>query len=146
RISSFESFLALAEAATYPLGIYLETKGAALYPGIEAQIVQLHRRRGWLDGAGRPRLRGDPVILQSFDGASLEQFARLSPQTPRVLLIPKDSDIGPELERAQRLAQGVGPHAYLATPWSIRRAHQLGLYVHPYVINGRLLNWMAQVL
>lgn len=144
KILKLEEFLEIAEFVTddYRPGIYIETKAASRFPGIERQLVDLLDRRGWLEADRRGR-----IIFQSFEYDSLVALKALAPQVPRVYLI--DSEMAASagfdtlIERARGVAEGVGPVGYLAWPWYTGPAHRAGLLVHHYTINAK---WQMRLL
>ncbi len=148
KILRFEEFLEIAEFADedYQPGIYIETKAASRFPGIERQMVDILRRRGWLEDDRRGR-----IIFQSFEYQSLEKLKELAPEVPRVYLIgssmAKDEGFDALIARAKDLGDGVGPVGYLAWPWYTGPAHREGLLIHHYTINAkwqmRLLNFFG---
>ncbi|MCR9143665.1 MAG: glycerophosphodiester phosphodiesterase [bacterium] len=148
KILRFEDFLEIAEFTTddYEPGIYIETKAASRFPGIERQMVNILRRRGWMEESRRGR-----IIFQSFEHESLARLKDLAPEVPRVYLIGSsmadEEGFDELLERASELAEGVGPVGYLAWPWYTGPAHRKGLLIHHYTINAkwqmRLLNFFG---
>jgi glycerophosphoryl diester phosphodiesterase len=128
--------------------LYLETKSAHLYPGIEEQIVKLLKEKGnWLSGGAEGRL-----ILQSFEPVSLAKLEVLAPGILKVLLV-EDVVIQewgwPRILRKHReLAGAIGPSRdWLGQPWRIWQAHRAGLLVHVWTIDRawemRLLDWLG---
>jgi glycerophosphoryl diester phosphodiesterase len=148
KILRFDEFLEIAEFTTddYKPGIYIETKAASRFPGIERQMVNTLRQRGWLEESRRGR-----IIFQSFEHESLARLKDLAPEVPRVYLIGSDmaeaEGFDELLERARELGDGVGPVGYLAWPWYTGPAHRKGLLIHHYTINAkwqmRLLNFFG---
>ena len=144
KILKLEEVEAIAQAGSR---LYLETKSAHLYPGIEKQIVELLKASaGWIsDQAGADRL-----IFQSFEPESLAKLEVLAPRVPKVLLaddlmIREWGWLG-LLEKHKELAAGIGPSVdWLAQPWRIFQAHKAGLLVHAWTIDRawemRLLDW-----
>lgn len=111
------------------VGIYLETKSADNYPGIEKEIVSILEEKDFLE----------KVIFQSFSLDSLREFKQLKPEIPRVLLINRQR--GDEegfkniIEEAKDYIHGVGPVGHLGLPQNTGKAHREGLIVHHYTIN-----------
>lgn len=117
-------------------GVYIETKAAERFPGIEEQLVAALRARGLI-----PAATGGPafVIFQSFVPESLERLQRLAPTVPRVLLVSSDmvsaQGMPALIARAVALDAGLGPVGYHAMPWEVGAAHRAGRLVHPYTID-----------
>ncbi|MCV9920799.1 glycerophosphodiester phosphodiesterase family protein [Pseudomonas sp. BT-42-2] len=61
-------------------GLYIETKMPGQFPGIERDLAERLKARGWLDKPGR-------VVLQTFDRNSLRLLHEAMPQVPKVLLL-----------------------------------------------------------
>jgi glycerophosphoryl diester phosphodiesterase len=163
HILRLEDLIEIAETGAHRPGLYIETKAAHRFPGIEGQLVELLRARGWILSARSPGPAR--VIFQSFEPESLARFKELVPEVPRLLLIDEVavSQAGWPglLTRASEVAMGIGPwghrwangphwsgaHAptrYLTTwPWQIGGAHRTGLFVHPWTIDDRWEMWMV---
>jgi glycerophosphoryl diester phosphodiesterase len=162
-ILRIEEILEIAEGGSRRPGIYIETKAANRFPGIEADLVNLLTQRGWIQGAGSPgRAR---VVFQSFEPESLARLKTLAPGVPRLLLIDEAMTSRETWEglvaKAAELAHGIGtwgfrwafgphwsvsdsPTRYVATwPWYTGRAHRAGLFVHCWTIDDRLEMWMV---
>lgn len=162
-ILRLEEVVEIAESGSTRPGIYIETKAAHRFPGIERQLVESLIDRGWIG-----RIRSGPhasAIFQSFEPESLERFKELAPQNPRLLLIDEVmvSKIGwdPLVEKAAEIGTGIGtwgsrwafgpqwslqdvPRRYMLTwPWYTGQAHRAGLFVHPWTIDDRWEMWMV---
>lgn len=155
RIIRLEDLIKIASEGRHRPGLYLETKSPERFPGIEAELVAMLTRYGWIgthvptssteprDSEGRVTVGQSParLIFQSFSLSSLERLRELAPDVPRVYLI--DEDMGNEHPWEQLLEQarvncgcsGIGPVGYLAWPWNLGPAHSDGLVIHPYTIN-----------
>ncbi len=138
RIARLDEVLAIAAAAGTPWpGVYIETKAAERYPGIEEQLVESLSAGGWLRrGAGEPAR----VIFQSFVPESLERLRALAPAVPRVLLVSSEmvaeQGMAAWIARAAALDAGLGPVGYHAMPWETGAAHRAGRLVHPYTVDA----------
>ncbi|MBX7058721.1 MAG: hypothetical protein K1X75_11705 [Leptospirales bacterium] len=149
KVLRLERLLDLARSGSHSPGIYLETKAASRFPGIEEQLIAMLRARGWIGAAAAasesgPRAR---LILQSFEADSLRKLAALAPEVPRVYLIDQDmvkaQGWAPLLQEAGALGSGIGPVGYEAWPWRTGPAHSAGLIVHPYTIDKA---WQMRLL
>jgi glycerophosphoryl diester phosphodiesterase len=150
KILSMSEFLDIAESGKNKPGMYLETKSASRYPGIESQLTTLLTQRGWI-GPNTASVAAEPgaiavrntkarVIFQSFEKPSLELFRQLAPEVPRVYLVgveEKDAQGWDALLRdAKDVGHGIGPSGYLGWPNYTGPAHKAGLLVHTYTINA----------
>jgi glycerophosphoryl diester phosphodiesterase len=148
RILRLEDVINIAEGGLHQPGLYIETKSARRYPGVEKQLVEILTARGWI----RPLSRGvseSPrterarvaarVIFQSFEPDSLALLKELAPQVPAVLLIDeimmrKDGwdDL---LRRAKQVGVGIGTWGYQWSRdpgWSIKDAPNRYLTTWPW--------------
>lgn len=163
RILRLEEVIEAAESGSHRPGLYIETKAAHLFPGIERQLVESLVDRGWIGRTGS--VVGSRVIFQSFEPESLVRLKELVPQVPRTLLIDEimvsKEGLDSLIRRAAELGAGIGtwgsrrafgphwsvedaPRRYMTTwPWQTGMAHRAGLFVHPWTINDRWEMWMA---
>jgi glycerophosphoryl diester phosphodiesterase len=162
-ILRIEEILEIAEKGSRRPGIYIETKAASRFPGIEKELVDILTQRGWIEDAGSPgRAR---VVFQSFESESLARLKSLAPGVPRVLLIDEAMTSRETWEgllaKAAELGHGIGtwgfrwalgpdwsvrdsPTRYVATwPWYTGQAHRTGLFVHCWTIDDRWEMWMV---
>ena len=129
---TLEELSEIAEDGVHNPGLYLETKLAPRYPGIEAQIMETLEEAGWLpDG---------PVIIQSFSSTSVEQVASLSDEVIPVLLVNRGMALRGGFRRQLRIASRIGaravaPAAALGRSRNISLAHNRGLLTHHYTVN-----------
>jgi glycerophosphoryl diester phosphodiesterase len=114
-------------------GLYPELKSPALYASrgvdMEALFVDSMKKNG-LD---RPEsLKTTPIVIQSFDEASIRRVAADLPTVPRVLLTSDESDVTEDRIRdLGTFASGIAPekHVIERHPDMVARAHKAGLTV-----------------
>jgi glycerophosphoryl diester phosphodiesterase len=148
RILRLEDVINIAEGGSQKPGLYIETKSARRFPGIEGQLAEILTARGWIKpqhndfsefpAAKRARVRAR-VIFQSFEPESLARLKELAPQVPAVLLIDetmmrKDGwDV--LLRKATQLGAGIGTWGYQWSQdpeWSIKDAPRRYLTTWPW--------------
>ena len=151
KILKLEEVMEIAGAGDIPgPGLYIETKSASRFPGIERELVDTLRKGGWITGDDDPtKTRSAPrVILQSFEYESLVKLKELAPGVPLVFLIGTKStrkeSFESLLEKTRKLGAGIGPVGYLAYPWHTGPAHEKGLVVHPYTLNKPWQIWLIK--
>jgi glycerophosphoryl diester phosphodiesterase len=164
RILRLEDVLEVAESGSQSPGLYIETKAASRFPGIEQQLVEALTEHGWIGATG---LGETQVIFQSFEPQSLVRLKVLAPQIPRVLLIDEvmvsQAGLDSLVRKAAEVGSGIGtwgmrrafgphwslkdaPRRYLTTwPWNTGLAHRAGLFVHPWTINDWWEMWMVTI-
>jgi glycerophosphoryl diester phosphodiesterase len=111
-------------------GFYIEIKNPELYPGIEAELVNMLNARGLVgdDAYVLPR-----IFVQSFSRSSLEKVRSLDPRIALIFLFPDVAGIKDLLPEAAAFADGVGVPVARTDAALVNRAHQLDLLIHPYV-------------
>jgi glycerophosphoryl diester phosphodiesterase len=125
RVPTLEAVLA---ALGPRMAVNIEIKsGRRPYPGLEARLVALLRRLGWVRRA----------LISSFRLAPLARVRRLHPTIAIGILVhPWSPDLA--LRRARRLgAVSVHPPARAVTAALIDRLHAAGLLVLPYTVDRR---------
>ena len=171
RILRLEDVMNMAEGGFHKPGLYIETKAARRFPGVEKQLVEILTARGWIRVSESPQTERARVparvIFQSFEPDSLALLKELAPQVPAVLLIDetmmRKDRWNALLSRAKQLGVGIGtwgyrwsrdpswsikdaPSRYLTTwPWYTGRAHRAGLLVHPWAVDDRWEMWMVSL-
>ena len=151
KILRLEDVMNIAEGRGFRKpGLYLETKSAHRFPGIEKQLVDILTARGWIrplrkDVSESPRSerrRGPArVIFQSFEPESLALLKELAPQVPAVLLIDetmmRKDGWKALLRRATQVGVGIGTWGYRWSRdpnWSIKDAPKRYLTTWPWYI------------
>ncbi|MBR32433.1 MAG: glycerophosphodiester phosphodiesterase [Spirochaetaceae bacterium] len=165
NILTLEELIDIADGGYHKPGLYLETKSPERFPGIEKQIVDLLKKRGWigpsseteeasleetpLDAPDRVNVRNMPgrIIVQSFSQDSLQIFKDLAPELPRVYLFGQDTveeggSFEAVLEQALAVDANAGPSGYMAWPWYTSKIHARGMIVHYYTINQSWQMWL----
>jgi glycerophosphoryl diester phosphodiesterase len=114
-------------------GLYPELKSPPLYTArgvdMEKIFVEVIRKNG-LDAPGS--LEDTPVIIQSFDEATVRRVARDLPTIPRGFLTEHDEDVtDARLRELATFATGIMPEKKVIArhPDMVERAHDLGLTV-----------------
>lgn len=130
RIPTFEEMVGLVRGKA---GLYPELKSPPLYTARGLDMVKVFAttvKRLGLETAGS--LATTPVIIQSFDEASVRRAATELPTIPRVYLTSADADIAEaKLKALAGFATGIAPEKHLIAkdPGLVARAHALGLSV-----------------
>jgi glycerophosphoryl diester phosphodiesterase len=153
KIISLEELINLAEQGKKPPGIYLETKHPEQFPGIEADLKELLKKRNWYQqyfADGRPR-----VILQTFSPTSLALLHEHFPDTPLGYLWWVGAGCLEEVNKThinecldfaeENGAQFIGPsftgeqtkYANLLEPWITELIHARGLKIHAYTFDTK---------
>ena len=148
RILRLEDVINIAESGSDKPGLYIETKSAQRFPGVEKQLVEILIARGWI----KPLARGvsdspqtkrarvpAKVIFQSFEADSLDRLKELAPQVPATLLIDetmmRKDGWDAVLRSAQEVAVGIGTWGYRWSRdpgWSIKDAPSRYFMVWPW--------------
>jgi glycerophosphoryl diester phosphodiesterase len=140
RVPTFQEAIDLVRGRA---GLYPELKSPPLYTSRGVDMVALFVaavKRNGLDGDDS--LRTTPLIVQSFDEATIRRLAAELPAVPRVWLLGSAPDGGLTKERLDaiaRFATGIGPARNLVAqdPELIARAHAAGLTVTAYTFASR---------
>jgi glycerophosphoryl diester phosphodiesterase len=130
RVPTFEEMVSLVRGKA---GLYPELKSPPLYTRRGVDMVKVFVDAVRKHGLDRPEsLRTTPVIIQSFDEASVRRSASELPGIPRVFLTSDDKDVtDPRLQELARFATGIAPDKRVIErhPDMVRRAHAAGLTV-----------------
>ncbi len=138
-------------------GLYLETKSAEKYPGIEKQLISELYKLGWIDASQiHPELLKElpppqeqyeenkytKVIFQSFVIESIKLLKYYAPGVPRVYLVDEESEKKHGgyyrlIEIAKELDAHLGPSGYMGYPWNLYRSLKEGILTHHYTINKK---------
>lgn len=130
RVPTWDEMLALVRGRA---GVYPELKSPAFYAGRGVDMVKIFADSVRSHGLDRPEsLQSTPVIVQSFDEASVRRLARELPTIPRVFLTSDDGDVtDARLRELATFATGIAPDKRVIArhPDMVARAHALGLTV-----------------
>jgi glycerophosphoryl diester phosphodiesterase len=114
-------------------GLYPELKSPPLYTSRGVDMAKLFVESVKKNGLDRPEsLKTTPVIIQSFDEATIRRMATELPTIPRVFLTSEDADVSQaRLEELAKFATGIAPNKSVIAqhPDMVARAHALGLTV-----------------
>lgn len=148
RILRLEDVMNIAEGGSHKPGLYIETKSARRFPGIEKRLVEILTARGWIKPLPRgvsesPRTEGARVsarvIFQSFEPDSLALLKELVPQVPAMLLIDetmmRKDGWDTLLRRAKQVGVGIGTWGYRWSrdhDWSMKDAPNRYLTTWPW--------------
>lgn len=148
RILRLEDVMNIAEGGFHKPGLYIETKSARRFPGVEKQLAEILTARGWIKPLPRgvsesPRTEGARVparvIFQSFEPDSLALLKELAPQVPAMLLIDetmmRKDGWDALLRRAKQVGVGIGTWGYRWSRdpgWSIKDAPSRYLTAWPW--------------
>jgi glycerophosphoryl diester phosphodiesterase len=131
-------------------GLYPELKSPPLYTGRGVDMVKLFVDSVKKNGLDRPEsLATTPMIVQSFDEATVRRVAAELPTVPRILLM--ESFGGPmtdaRLREIKSFATGIGPAKALldAQPDIVKRAQAIGLTVTAYTFRSSNTGRFASV-
>jgi glycerophosphoryl diester phosphodiesterase len=114
-------------------GLYPELKSPPLYTsrGVDmAKIFVDSVKKNGLDTA--ESLKATPIIIQSFDEATIRRMSTELPTIPRVFLTSEDADVtDARLKELKAFATGIAPNKGVIErhPDMVARAHALGLTV-----------------
>jgi glycerophosphoryl diester phosphodiesterase len=130
RILTFEEMIALVRGHG---GIYPELKSPPLYTArgvdMEKLFVAVVKKHG-LDTPAS--LKTMPVIIQSFDEATVRRVAADLPTIPRVFLTSRDEDVtDARLKALAKFANGMAPEKWVIArhPEMVKASHALGMTV-----------------
>lgn len=132
RIVTWQEAVDLVRA-TPGLGMYPELKSPPLYTSRSVDMMKLFVESVKKNGLDRPEsLRANPVIIQSFDEATIRRAAAELPTIPRVFLTSSDADVtDARLRELKTFATGIAPQKTVVArvPDMVARAHAVGLTV-----------------
>ncbi|MFC0296550.1 glycerophosphodiester phosphodiesterase family protein [Geobacillus jurassicus] len=128
RIPTLDEVVNMLKTEHIQTPLYIETK----QPGIEAAVVRLLQKKGYLQ-PGR-------AMFQSFHPESLQALKVMIPRGIALIQLVGEneachSDPVKLLQRIAVYADGIGLPISLATKEWVRTAHSLGLIVHIYTVN-----------
>ena len=130
RVPTFQDMIDLVRGKA---GLYPELKSPPLYRArgvdMEKIFVDVIKKNGLEQTES---LRQTPVIIQSFDEATIRRVAVDLPTIPRVFLTEKDEDVTEaRIRELSTFATGIGPEKKVIArhPEMVKRAHDAGLTV-----------------
>jgi glycerophosphoryl diester phosphodiesterase len=124
-------------------GLYPELKSPPLYTSRGVDMVKLFVDSVQKRGLAQPAsLKSTPMIVQSFDEATIRRLAGELPTVPRVFLMgsfEKGGMTDARLRDIATFATGIGPTKELIEkdPGVVKRAHAAGLTVTAYTFRSR---------
>jgi len=130
KILTFEEMIALVRGHG---GIYPELKSPPLYTArgvdMEKIFVSVVKKLG-LDSPAS--MKTMPVIIQSFDEATIRRVAADLPAIPRVFLTSRDEDVSDaRLKELSKFSNGMAPEKFVIArhPEMVKASHALGMTV-----------------
>jgi len=145
-VPTFEEMVALVRGKA---GIYPELKSPPLYTARGVDMAALFVTAVKKMGLDTPEsLRATPVIIQSFDEATVRRVATLLPTIPRVFLTSDDADVtDARLRELARFASGIAPEKVVIErhPDMVARAHAVGLTVTSWTFSATGANKYGSV-
>jgi glycerophosphoryl diester phosphodiesterase len=130
RVPTFQEMIDLVRGKA---GLYPELKSPPLYKARGVDMEQIFVDVIKKNGLERPdSLARTPVIVQSFDEATIRKVAIDLPTIPRVFLTEKDADVTEaRIRELATFATGIGPEKQVIArhPEMVKRAHDAGLTV-----------------
>jgi glycerophosphoryl diester phosphodiesterase len=114
-------------------GLYPELKSPPLYTARGVDMAKIFVDSVKKNGLDTPEsLKTTPIIIQSFDEATIRRMATELPTIPRVFLTEKDADVSEaRLTELATFSTGIAPDKNVIArhPDMVARAHALGLTV-----------------
>jgi glycerophosphoryl diester phosphodiesterase len=132
RIVTWQEAIDLVRARP-GMGLYPELKSPPLYTSRGIDMMKIFVESVKKNGLDRPEsLRATPMIVQSFDEATIRRAAAELPTVPRVFLTSNDADVtDARLRELAAFATGIAPQKTVIArvPDMVKRAHAAGLTV-----------------
>ena len=132
RIVTWDEAIALVRGRS-GIGMYPELKSPPFYAARGVDMAKIFVDSVKKHGLERPEsLKTTPLIIQSFDEATIRRMATELPTVPRVFLTSEAADVGEaRLKEVATFATGVAPEKRVITsqPEMVARAHALKLTV-----------------
>jgi len=130
KILTFEEMIALVRGHG---GIYPELKSPPLYTSRGVDMAKIFVSVVKKLGLDTPTsLKTMPVIIQSFDEATIKRVAADLPAVPRVFLTSKDEDVtDARLKELSKFTTGMAPEKVVIArhPEMVKASHALGMTV-----------------
>jgi glycerophosphoryl diester phosphodiesterase len=137
RVPTWEEMVQLVRGKA---GVYPELKSPPLYTKRGLDMVRIFVASVKQLGLDREdSLRSTPMIIQSFDEASVRRVATELPTMPRVFLTSDDADVtDARLRELATFATGIAPEKKVIArhPDMVGRAHAAGLTVTSWTFNA----------
>lgn len=130
RIPTWQDVIELVRGKA---GLYPELKSPPLYTTRGVDMAKIFVESVKENGLDTPEsLKTTPVIIQSFDEATIRRMATELPTIPRVFLTSEDADVSDaRLKELSAFATGIAPNKGVIerNPEMVARAHALGMTV-----------------
>jgi glycerophosphoryl diester phosphodiesterase len=130
RIPTWQDVIELVKGKA---GLYPELKSPPLYTARGVDMAKIFVDSVKKNGLDTPEsLKTTPIIIQSFDEATIRRMATELPTIPRVFLTEKDADVSEaRLTELATFSTGIAPDKNVIArhPDMVARAHALGLTV-----------------
>ncbi|WP_173915474.1 glycerophosphodiester phosphodiesterase [Halobacillus sp. Marseille-Q1614] len=113
------------------IGILIELKSPALYPGIEEKVAEELKARN-LD-----KPENDKIIVQSFNHESVQKVHELLPSMPLGVLLGNTEVTDEQLSEFASYAEYFNPNKAMITKEFVDRLHSFDLQTQPYTVRDQ---------
>jgi glycerophosphoryl diester phosphodiesterase len=148
RATRIPTFAETIDALRGRAGLFIELKSPERYPGIEKQILAELEAKGLGRPGADPKA---PVLLQSFNAASLQILADSGTKLPiHFLVSARDAKpwMTPDgLPRIKAFATGISPEKTIVSEYrdAMAKAKQMGLLITPYTFRASAVTGFPDV-